>query len=37
MSIVWQVAQLIHEQAQSTSNMLGLDLVTEKPLLKPKN
>jgi hypothetical protein len=37
MSIVWQVAQLIHEQAQSTSNMLGLDLVTEKPLLRPKN
>jgi hypothetical protein len=34
MSIVWQVAQLIHEQAQATSNMLGLDLVTEKPLLE---
>jgi DNA-damage-inducible protein D len=36
-TIVWEVAQLIHEQAQATSKMLGYDLVTEKPLLKPKN
>jgi hypothetical protein len=37
MTIVWEVAQLIHEQAQATSKMLGYDLVTEKPLLKAKN
>jgi hypothetical protein len=36
-TIVWEVAQLIHEQAQATSTMLGYDLVTEKPLLKAKN
>ena len=36
MTIVWEVAQLIHEQAQATSKMLGYDLVTEKPLLNPK-
>jgi hypothetical protein len=36
-TIVWEVARLIHEQAQATSKMLGYDLVTEKPLLKPKN
>jgi DNA-damage-inducible protein D len=36
-TIVWEVAQLINEQAQATSKMLGYDLVTEKPLLKPKN
>jgi hypothetical protein len=36
-TIVWEVAQLIHEQAQATSKMLGYDLVTEKPLLKAKN
>jgi hypothetical protein len=35
-TIVWEVAQLIHEQAQATSKMLGYDLVTEKPLLKAK-
>jgi hypothetical protein len=36
-TIVWEVARLIHEQAQATSKMLGYDLVTEKPLLKAKN
>jgi DNA-damage-inducible protein D len=36
-TIVWEVAQLIHEQVQATSKMLGYDLVTEKPLLKAKN
>jgi hypothetical protein len=36
-TIVWEVARLIHEQAQATSKMLGYDLLTEKPLLKPKN
>jgi hypothetical protein len=35
--IVWDVAHVIHGQAQQTSEILGLDLVTEKPLLKPKN
>jgi hypothetical protein len=37
MNIVWEVAQMIHEQAQATSKMLGYDLVTEKPLLPDKN
>jgi hypothetical protein len=36
-NIVWEVARLIHGQANETSKMLGYDLVTEKPLLKPKN
>jgi hypothetical protein len=36
-TIVWEVARLIHEQVQATSQMLGYDLVTEKPLLKAKN
>ncbi len=33
MEIVWEVAKLISKQAQATSEMLGVDLVTEKPLL----
>lgn len=40
MEIVWEVAKRINEQAKSTSEMLGIDLVTEKPLLSnpsPKN
>jgi hypothetical protein len=37
MNIVREVAQVIHGQAQQTSNILGMDLITEKPLLKPKN
>jgi hypothetical protein len=37
MNIVWEIAQLIHGQAQQTSDLLGYDLVTQKPLLKPKN
>jgi hypothetical protein len=37
MTIVWDVASMIHGQANETSKMLGYDLVTEKPLLKPKN
>lgn len=33
MDIVWRVAQSISQQAQQTSAILGMDLVTEKPLL----
>jgi hypothetical protein len=33
MEIVWMVAKHISIQAQATSQMLGYDLVTEKPLL----
>lgn len=33
MDIVWQVAKLFHKQAKELSEMLGIDLVTEKPLL----
>lgn len=33
MDIVWEVAQLIHKQAEATAHALGMDLVTEKKLL----
>ncbi len=33
MDIVWEVARLIHTQAQATAHALGMDLVTEKKLL----
>lgn len=33
MEIVWEVAKLISVQAKATSESLGIDLVTEKPLL----
>jgi hypothetical protein len=33
MEIVWSVAKLISVQAKATSEALGYDLVTEKPLL----
>ncbi len=33
--IVQTVARLFHEQAATTSRVLGIDLVTEKPLLPP--
>jgi hypothetical protein len=36
MEIVWSAAKLISIQAKATSEALGYDLVTEKPLL-PKN
>lgn len=36
MEIVWEVAKLIRIQAQATSDALGYDLVTEKPLLPTK-
>lgn len=36
MDIVWEVAKHISKQARSTSQLLGIDLVTEKPLL-PRN
>jgi hypothetical protein len=31
--IVWGIAKLISQQAKATSQILGYDLVTEKPLL----
>ncbi len=37
LEIVWSVALLIHKQAQATAHALGMDLVTEKPLLKDEN
>jgi hypothetical protein len=37
MTIVWEVAALFHKQAKELSEAVGYDLVTEKPLLKPKN
>jgi hypothetical protein len=37
MEIVWDVASLIQSQSKQLSERLGYDLVTEKPLLKPKN
>jgi hypothetical protein len=37
MEIVWDVAKLMGKQAAELAQMLGYDLVTEKPLLpKPK-
>jgi hypothetical protein len=33
LEIVWEVAKLISQQARATSHALGIDLVTEKPLL----
>jgi len=37
MDIVWEVARLIHTQAQATAHALGMDLVTEKKLLNESN
>jgi hypothetical protein len=37
LKIIWEVSQLIHKQAKELSEAVGYDLVTEKPLLKPKN
>jgi DNA-damage-inducible protein D len=37
MNIVWEVATLFHKQAKELSEAVGYDLVSEKPLLKPKN
>jgi hypothetical protein len=34
MDIVWTVAKLIHKQASATANALGIDLVTERKLLR---
>jgi hypothetical protein len=33
MEIIWEVAKLISQQAKATSALLGMDLVTEQPLL----
>lgn len=33
LEIVWKVAKLFHKQAKELSEALGIDLVTEKPLL----
>ena len=32
--VVWEIARKISEQARQTSEILGIDLVTEKPLLR---
>jgi DNA-damage-inducible protein D len=37
MDIVWVVAKNINQQAKSTSELLGIDLVTEKPLLTKRS
>ncbi len=37
MEIVWEVAKEISKQAKATSALLGMDLVTEKPLLNEAN
>lgn len=36
MKIVYEAAELISRQASATSNALGIDLITEKPLLPKK-
>jgi hypothetical protein len=36
MDIVWEVAKHISLQAQATSKLLGIDLITQKPLLPEK-
>jgi hypothetical protein len=36
MDIVWEVAKHISLQAQATSKLLGVDLITQKPLLPEK-
>jgi hypothetical protein len=36
MDIVWQVAKLFNKQAKELSEVVGYDLVTEKPLLSKK-
>jgi hypothetical protein len=37
MDIVWEVAKHISLQAQATSKLLGIDLITQKPLLPEKH
>ncbi|MFN8531257.1 MAG: Bro-N domain-containing protein [Anaerolineae bacterium] len=37
LEIVWSVALLIHQQAAATAHALGMDLVTERPLLPRSN
>jgi len=37
MDLIWDVARLFHKQAQELSEVVGYDLVTEKPLLRKKN
>ncbi len=34
MEIIWKVAKLFHKQARELSEALGIDLITEKPLLR---
>jgi len=37
LGLIREIATLIHQQASQTARLLGIDLVTEKPLLKPSN
>jgi hypothetical protein len=37
LKIIREVSEMIHKQAKELSEAVGYDLVTEKPLLKPKN
>lgn len=37
MDIVWNAAKLFHKQAKELSEIIGQDLVTEKPLLPNKS
>jgi hypothetical protein len=37
MDIVWEVARLFYKQAKELGEVVGYDLVTEKPLLPPKS
>lgn len=34
LEIIWQIAHMIYSQARQTAEVLGIDLVTNKPLLK---
>jgi len=37
MDVVWEAAKLFHRQAKELAEVVGYDLVTEKPLLQKKN
>jgi hypothetical protein len=36
MDIVWEAAKLFHKQAKELAEVVGYDLITEKPLLPKK-
>jgi hypothetical protein len=37
MDIVWETAKLFHKQARELAEVVGYDLMTEKPLLPKKS